>query len=211
MANEAPTPPHHHDEGVRPPDDPRYPPQSVLRPAVRRSALFSSVGLLAVLAILIGAGMLYWMFREKGRVDPTTPQAVGTVGTAPGGVGRTEGGFDPQKRPDNAREELERRGASGQSPGTMPALRTGSVVTEIADVIRQSPASMSGQRVDLRDVEVESGTAQSFWIRDGNAKVAVMAGGETRVTPGRKVDVKGVTEADGNGGVRVRAERVVAD
>ena len=208
MGDESTVPQYEKQEGVRPPDDPRYPPHSVLRPEVRRSAWFSSVGLLIVLAVAIGVGMLYWVFREKGRVDPSTPQAVGTVGTAPGGLGSGEGGGDPAPRPGNTSDELEERGANGTSQGPMPPLGRESVLTRIEDVVQPSSAGVAGRHVDFRNVDVESGDARSFWIRDGNSKVAVVANGDARVTAGSKVDVKGITEIDGRGGVRVRAQEI---
>src|SRR5690606_9403873 len=162
------------------------------------------------LAIVLGLGMLYWVFREKGRVDPGSPQAVGTIGTAAGGFGSTVGGGDPAPRPDSVREELERRGAEGGSLGTTPAVQAGppaAAVTAIGDIVTRSAAGAGGQPVDLRGVEVDSGDARSFWIRDGSSRVAVVAGGETQVTPGATVDVTGVTEPDGAGSVRVRAEQ----
>jgi hypothetical protein len=195
MGDESNGPPPASGEGTRPPDDPRYPPQSVLQPAARRSAVITYVGGLVVLAAIVGVAMMYWIGRDKGRVDPATPQAVGTVGTAPGGLGRTDGGFDPQKRPDTAREELELRGA-------------GTLLTRIDDVFAGSPASVAGRQVEFREVEVESGGNRSFWVRDGSARIAVVTDGDTRVTPGSRVDVKGVAEPDGSGGVRVRAQRV---
>lgn len=208
MGEESIVPTHEKQEGVRPPDDPRYPPHSVLRSEVRRGAWFSSVGLLVALAVVIGLGMLYWVFRDKGRVDPSTPQAVGTVGTAPGGLGSREGGGDPAPRPGNTADELDERGANGTSQGPLPPLGRNSVLTRIDDVVQPSAAGVAGHQVDLRNVEVESGDAQSFWIRDGSSKVVVVSNGAARVTPGSKVDVKGTTEVDGSGGVRVRAQEV---
>jgi hypothetical protein len=208
MADESFDSPHQKEEGVRPPDDPRYPPHSVLRSGVRRSALFSSVGLLVVLAIVIGLGMLYWVFREKGRVDPSTPQAVGTVGTAPGGFGSAEGGGDPAPRPDTTGDEIERRGGFGTSEGAMPPLGPGATLTEVADISGLSAATGAGQRVELRGVEVASGDARTFQIRDGGSTLTVVGSGDAPVKAGRTVDVKGLVESDGRGGVRVRAQQV---
>jgi len=195
MEDESNVPPPASGEDIRPPDDPSYPPQSVLQPAARRSAVITYVGGLFVLAAIVGVAMMYWIGRDKGRVEPGTPQAVGTVGTAPGGLGRTDGGSDPQKRPDTPREELELRGA-------------GTLLTRIDAVFAGSPASVAGRQVDFRDVEVESGDSRTFWVRDGSARIAVVAEGDARVTPGSRVDVNGVAESDGSGSVRVRAQRV---
>ena len=215
MQEQSNVPPRSVEEGIRPPDDPRYPPQSVLRPKAQRSALITFVGGLTLLAALVGLALVYWTDRDKGRVDPTAPQAVGTGGTAPGGVGRQEGGFDPQRPPENTRDEIESRGASGTSQGS-PLGRGSSglaggnrVLTRIEDVVQQSPASVAGRQVDLRDIAVESGTGRSFRIHDGNARVDVVANGDARVTPGDRVDVQGVAESDPSGGVRVRAQQVV--
>ena len=197
------------EEGIRPPDDPRFPPYSVTRPAVRRSAVITYVGGITLLFVVVGFGMLYWMTRDKDRVDPSMPQAVGTVGSAQGGHQGSPGGSDPEKRPNSTRDEIERRGGTGAAQGSTPALREGAALTEIGDLFKQPPAAVAGQPVDVRDAEVESGDGAAFWIRDGDARVAVVAAAASvRVSPGNKVDVKGVAEPDGRGGVRVRAQQV---
>ena len=116
MEDESTVPPHR-PEGIRPPEDPRYPPRSVTRPAVRRSLVITYVGGIALLFAIIAAGMFYWSTRDRQRVDPTMPQAVGTVGSAPGGHRETPGGRDPQQRPDSTRDELKQRGAAGTTQG----------------------------------------------------------------------------------------------
>jgi hypothetical protein len=209
MGAESTIPPTDRREGIRPPDDPRYPPQSVTRPAVRRSAVITYVGGIALLFAVIGAGMAYWSLRDKDRVDPTMPQAVGTVGSAPGGHRTSPGGGDPAGRPDETRDELERRGAGGTSQGPMPPLRAGAALTEISDLFARTPNAVAGQAVDVRDVEIISTEGRMFWIRDDSAKVAVVApAADAPPATGRKADVRGVAEPDGNGGVRIRAERI---
>jgi hypothetical protein len=186
-------------EGIRPPDDPRHPPQSVLRPEVRRSAVVTYVGGITVLFALIGLGMLYWATRDKDRTDPTTPQAVATVGSAAGGHRDSPGGFDPQPRPDNTRDEIEQR-RDGDSQGAL---------ANVGDLLAAAPGTIAGRPVDVRDVEVESGDDRTFWIRDGDSKVAVVApAGTDQISPGRRVDVRGMVEQDERGGVRIRARRV---
>ncbi|MNC90783.1 hypothetical protein D3C83_69260 [compost metagenome] len=66
----------------------------------------------------------------------------------------------------------------------------------------------AGRTIELRDVEVERADGSTFWIRDGDRRMAVVtAGGMPTVRAGQRVDVNGTVEAAG-GETRIRASRI---
>jgi hypothetical protein len=181
--------------------DPKNPPNSVLEPEVRRATLGTFLGGIVVFFFIVAAALVYW--RTSGRELPQDPGdrqppagAVGTVGAAD-----TPGGRDPEPRPGSTREELEHRGAN-DGPAPLP-------FTELGAILVDAPQQVIGRRVNIRDIDVASIEAGTFWIHDGNAKVQVVP---PRGTPapraGQVVDVAGTVESDGRSGVRIKASRV---
>ena len=173
--------------------DPKNPPNSVLRPEVRRATLSTFLGGIIVFFAIVGAALIYWTASNR-HIDPDPgareQQNQDQVGTA-------------GNQPDSTRDEIEFRGADGSSRA-LP-------LTEIDAILDDRPGTAIGRRVDLHQVDVASAERGSFWIHDGNAKVEVVAPADTpAVRPGQVVDVSGALESDGRGGVRIRAERVQA-
>lgn len=180
--------------------DPKNPPNSVLRPEVRRATLSTFLGGIIVFFVVIAAALIYW--RTSGQSIDPDPGARGQESGQIGTTGGTDqpGGFNPAPRPDSTREELEFRG------GDLGA----AAVTRLDALLEDRSASV-GKQVDLHDVDVASAESGGFWIHDGNAKVEVLApAGSPVVQAGQSVDVSGAVEADGHGGVRIRAARVAA-
>jgi hypothetical protein len=186
--------------------DPKNPPNSVANPATRRAAFWSYVGPILVLFAVFGIGLTYWM--SNTAVHPTADnregQPIGTAGERSPGES-TAGGSDPAPRPNNTRDELEYRGADSSKK---PVAGFNEELTlKGLDEVTQSKAT--ARRVEIRDVEVESIQGDTFWARQGHAKVAVIAPAETpQLRAGMHVNVSGTTEADGSGSTRVRATNV---
>ena len=179
---------------------PSNPPSAVLRPAARRTAVWTYLGILVLFFLVIGGALVF--FAGTGRTlagdDRTDPSAVGTSGNPTPRDG-TPGGFNPTPRPDDTRSELEFRGAGAQPQGPMPGLR---------GLRDESPDKVHGRRIELDDVVVERTDGNMFWVRDGDERAAVMtAGGMPTVHAGQRVDVSGTIERDGND-VRIRATRI---
>jgi hypothetical protein len=173
--------------------NPKNPPNSVVNKDVRRHAFRSFLGPVLTLCIIAGLALIFWA--NHSPVVDTEQIGVGTTGNSIDAVGergndRSPGGTDPAPRPDSTRDELKYRGVDSPSQGPMPALR-------------------SGGHVDIRNMTVVESRDNMFWIQDGAKRVAVMAPAHgPAVKNGSRVDVTGVAESDGQGGLRVRAERV---
>lgn len=74
---------------------------------------------------------------------------------------------------------------------------------------RLPSTSVIGRPIDLHNIEVESVNGKTIWIKDGNARAAVIAPGDApAVRAGQRISVSGNVEPDGHGGVHIRAERV---
>lgn len=83
--------------------DPRNPPNSVLRPEVRKAALWAYLGPLIAITVVVLIALLYWANRDGGPNEDVSP-AIGTSGdTQPGGG-------DPAPQPGSTNDELENRG-----------------------------------------------------------------------------------------------------
>jgi hypothetical protein len=153
---------------------PENPPNSVVRPVVRRSALGTYLGGVIVVFVLAAGAFVYFSLIDKrGGNTVTDPTAVGTSGERMPREG-TPGGIDPDPSFSSTQEELEFRGGA-----------TG--------------------RVELDNVQVERTDGDTFWVRDGDRSVAVVApGGMPTVRTGQRVDVTGTVESNG----RIRASRI---
>lgn len=106
-----------------------------------------------------------------------------------GGIG------EPQPTPGSARDEIQSR--------------AGATITELGGVLEHDSRTVDGRRVEVHGVDVERVESPTiFWIRDGNARVAVVtAPGASSVQAGQTVNVTGVVERAG-ASVRIRASRI---
>jgi len=168
-------------------DDPANPPESLLKPEVRRAALMSYLGSVIVLFAVVGVALLYWANRGPVRDAPTDRDAVGTVGL------QLPGGGNPERPATSSEDEIKYRGID---PSSQP-------VTTIANALSISPASP--QRVELSNVIVDRLDGQTVWVRDADARIAVVAPRDAAPREGGHVNVSGTTEPDGQGAIRVRA------
>jgi hypothetical protein len=196
--------------GGRPPErrydettDPRNPPRAVTNPRVRSKALAVYLGGIVALFLLVGLALLVWpgTGRDLARVETDDTHAIGTSGE------RLPGGFAPGGQPRSTDAELERRGVSDGIAGTMPPLTTAPAVTSVRDFEEEPIASLVGRRVELEAVEVEGQEGDSFWVRDGDARVRVMRPGVS-VGRGTRVDIGGTALQDVDGAVLIQATRV---
>jgi hypothetical protein len=88
-------------------NNPKDPPQSVLRPQARSAALLGLLASVVVFVALIGLALIFWTVAH--------PRPAAREGMERG-VGRsgyywTEGGRDPARPPRTTRDELKFRGA----------------------------------------------------------------------------------------------------
>ena len=97
-------------------NNPKYPPKAVVNRNVRRTTLWTFVGPLIVLTVVIGIALLYWMGREPGRSvnDDSYNPASGTTGEQVEEANPTnrelkQGGSDPAPKPGSTQDELEFR------------------------------------------------------------------------------------------------------
>ena len=196
--------------------DPKNPPNSVLNASVRRTALRSYLGPLLVFFLVVGIGLIYWANRPPLVTGDQDSQLVGTSGTPErddvvgerGNRDDTPGGVNPEPRPDSTADELRNRGAD-QSSNPLPGVGRETMLSGLA-MLEGEPKDLVGRRIDLRNVEVVDARGSSqFWVQDGHNKAEVTAPrGGPAVKGGSKVNVSGVVEEDGRGGVRIRAEQV---
>ena len=174
-------------------DRPMNPPNAVVRPAVRRTAVFTYVGALVATFAIVGAALLFWSGRDDGFGSDAyrtgeEPSAVGTSGERMPREGGP-GGFNPDPDHDSTAGEIEFRGGGEPPQGPMPGLS-------------------GADRVNLRNVQVERAEGDTFWVRDGGESVAVVAaGGMPTVRAGQRVDLVGTFE-EADGGRRIRATRI---
>ena len=183
--------------GDREPGTRQNPPDSVVNRGVRRTALSIYLGPIVILFAIVGIAFLYWATRPPRQAADETrgePRAEGTAGVQPP-ADRTPGGRSPDAVPETAREEIEQRG--------------GAAITELGEVLEEHARGTIGRRIEIRDVDVERVESPTlFWIRDGNARIAVVSpGGSPSAQPGRSVSVFGTVERAGDT-VRIRASRV---
>ena len=197
--------------------NPRNPPNSVLNDGVRSAALRSYLGPLIVFFVVVGIALLYWANRDPVVPEADDRQPIGTSGPDSdrldpigerGNRDDTPGGFNPDPRPGSTAEEVEFRSGKPDQPA-FPGTSPGADLTRL-DMLEGEPKDLVRRRVEFRDVKVvDAQDATHFWIQDGNVKAEVSAPrGGPAVKSGSSVDVTGVVEEDGRGGVRIKAERV---
>lgn len=185
---------------------PANPPNSVLRPVVRRTAVWTYLGLLVVFFLIVGAAFLFRTVAGP-RVDSderTDASAVGTSGDRQSNDG-TPGGFDPAPRSNSTAGEIEYRGGTLSQPARAAG---SSAITSLRTLHEQSPQGLAGRRVELDNVEVEKADGASFSVRQGDDRINVVtAGAAPTVQAGQRVDLSGTLEAIGTS-VRIRATRI---
>ena len=188
--------------------DPENPPNAILRPAVRRTAVRTYLGIIVATFVIAGAGLVYWTVRDEGAA-PDEEAATGTTGE--GGLvprGETPGGFAVRPEFDSTRDELEYRGAGKPPQGPMPGLMA--PLTTL-DNLRDDSASLAGRRVELTGVEVERTEGDTLWIGSGDRSVAVVSAGRMpALRVGQRIDLQGTIEPRGNE-VTIRATRIAID
>jgi hypothetical protein len=156
---------------------PENPPNSVVRPA-GRAALVTYLGGIVVLFLLFGAAFAYWTVTDK-RIAPRD----GDLPRDPSAIG-TSG------------ERTPREGTPG---GFDPAPSFDRTRDEL------EYRGSTERRVEFDDVQVERTDGDTFWVRNGDTSVAVVApGGMPTVRAGQRVDLTGTVEASG----RIRANRI---
>jgi hypothetical protein len=170
--------------------DPRNPPNSVANRNVRRTALRVYLGPLIALFIVAGLALIYWA--NRGPVRSAPRDGVGTTGNdvvgERGNASDTPGGFNPDPRPGSTEDELKFRGVDD--------------------------AAAAGGALELRDVRVVGvrDGGRTFWVENDGDQIEVMAPENgPAVKAGATVSVTGVRESNGQGGTRVRANRVTVD
>jgi hypothetical protein len=182
------------------PGAPQNPPQSVVNPDVRRTALRTYLGPIVALFVIAGLALLYWTTRpqvterEANQINRDDANVAGTAGERNPDE-ESPGGFDPQRTPESTRDEIEHRG--------------GTVVSELGELLDEKAKADAGRRVEISGVDVEQVDGPTtFWVRDGNARVQVIgpAAGPA-VRQGQQVDIIGVAERSGET-LRIRASKV---
>ena len=191
---------------------PSNPPNSVVGPAVRRTAVFTYVGILIATFAIVALAFLYFAARDEQQSvlagNAPEPTALGTSGERMPREG-APGGFDPAPDFDSTRAELEFRGAGESPQGPMPGLGTAAPLTRVGAIRDESPQAIAGRRVELENVEVDRAEGGTFWVRDGDTRIAVVAPGDVpTVRAGQRVDLTGTVEQDGTNDVRIRASRI---
>jgi hypothetical protein len=183
------------------PDAPQNPPNSVANRDVRKTALRTYLGPLVVFFVVVGLALLYWATRPApvdeaalGAEDDAAEVAQGTSGE---GIrsSDTPGGHNPQPTPRSTEQEIDNR--------------TGAVVTELGDLLDEKARADTGRRVHVTDVDVDTVDGPtSFWVRDGSARVQVIANeGATEVRPGQQVTIIGTAEPAAGETLRIRASK----
>jgi hypothetical protein len=170
---------------------PQNPPNIMLSKETRRAAVWSYFVPVVVLFLVVGVALVYWANQPRHRgTDADDRAEIGTTG-------RTDGGFDPKPKPNNTGDEIQFR-ADDLTPITD--------VKQMGDINTQT---MTGRRVSMAEAEVDSVSGNTIWIRDGDAKFAVIASeGVGGLKPGTKISITGRIQADEKGAPQIRADRV---
>jgi hypothetical protein len=178
-------------------NDPKNPPQSVLRPEARRAALLSYLGPVVALFAIVGIALIYWSNRGPVRPDERRERdAVGTVGA------------DPSPRFRTTEDELQYRGTSDGGRAASQGIEPSDPLTTL-DSVRTIGAA--GRRVEIESAEVASVDGNLLWVTSDAARIAVLAPeGAAPVKAGAHVRIAGTTELDQRGDIRIRASRMDA-
>ena len=169
--------------------DPHNPPRVLLKPESRRAALWSYIGPVIALFVIVGVALAYWGQRGPATGDGRTDgAAIGTIGRD------SPGGGDPQPPFDSTADELKHRGAPSVD------------ATTIRSIEGARQADQASQRVALADVTVDKVDGPITWVRHGDERIAVVGSGTPQFKSGDVVSVSGTTERDGSGAVRIRGD-----
>lgn len=180
---------------------PQNPPNSMVNPTARTAWWGSSVGILAIVFMIVVAGFA-WVLVQRGLGKGGRTPDSETIGTS-GAVRDTPGGFDPAPEHRSTRDELEFRGVGDKPQGPMPGLNADDITA--AGEVKNAPA---GARVRLTNVAVDRAEGDTFWIRADDTTLAVVTpGGMPTVRAGQHVNVTGTIEATGET-KRIRASRI---
>jgi len=173
--------------------EPQNPPNSVLNKDARRAAVLSYFVPVVVLFVVIGIALVYWSNQpEHSQIGDGDRTEIGTAG-------RTDGGAQPESRPDSASDEIKYRGDD-----LIP-------ITEVSELRDVDARHMVGRRVSIADAEVDSARGNMLWIRDEDRKFAVSAPESAptlTLAPGSKVSITGHVAAASNGEAQIRADRI---
>lgn len=181
------------------PNAPQNPPQSVLNPRVRRTALRTYLLPIVAFFAVVGVALAIWVTRPPqpdARDDRNETLAEGTVGER-GRGDETPGGHNPDPTLDTPREEL--------------AYREGKPITQLADVVAEHGRGRVARRVELHGVQVARvDSPTEFWVRDGDTQLPVVVrDGTARLEPGQSVNLAGTIERAGDQ-LAIRASKVEA-
>ena len=184
------------------PNNPRNPPQVLLRRDSRRAALMSYVVPIVALFVIAGIALIYWA--NRGPVAPEPDQreidAVGTAG------GDSPGGFDPGPEFDRTRDELRFRGSNEATAARTPDIDPAETLGSVTGVLG---TTRTGQRVEIEDLEVLSSDNGTMWVRSGETRIAVVVpDGTSPAKPGTRVNVSGITERGADSVMRIRASEI---
>ena len=169
--------------------DPHNPPRVLLKPESRRAALWSYLGPVIALFVIMGVALVYWVNHNPAARDARTDgAAIGTVGRD------SPGGGDPQPPFTSTDDELKYRGRPSADEQTIRSI-------EGARKADQSP-----QHVALADVTVDKVDGPITWVKQGADRIAVVGNGTPQFKGGDAVSVSGVTERDSSGAVRIRGD-----
>jgi hypothetical protein len=181
---------------------PQNPPNSMVNPTARTAWWGSSVGILAIVFLIVVAGFGWVLVQRELGKGGRTPDSE-TIGTSGAVRDNAPGGFDPAPEPGSTRDELKFRGVGDQPQGPMPGLSADDVTA--VGAVKNAPA---GSRVRLTNVAVDRAEGDAFWIRAGDTTLAVVApGGTPTVRAGQQVNVTGTLEVTGDTR-RIRASRI---
>ena len=181
---------------------PQNPPNSMVNPTARTAWWSSSVGILAIVLVIVVAGFGWVVIQRELGKGGRTPDSE-TIGTSGAVRDDRAGGFDPTPELRSTRDELEFRGVSERPQGPMPGLNADYITA--AGEVKNAPA---GSRVRLMNVAVDRADGDTFWIRADDTTLAVVApGGTPTVRAGQQVNVTGTIEATGDT-KRIRASRI---
>jgi hypothetical protein len=180
----------------RDPNSAKNPPQAVVNPRVRRAAVWTFLPPLVIFFAGIAILLFYWRGAPppEEREAATLPRAEGTSGqTEP--REQTPGGHNPDRVPSSTRAEIDQR--------------AGQALDELGAVFAEDGRTSVGRRVALQELDVERVDSPTlFWVRDGNARVAVVIPqGHAPVRAGQKVNIAGTVERAGDS-LQIRASRV---
>jgi hypothetical protein len=169
--------------------DPHNPPRVLLKPESRRAALWSYLGPVIALFLIVGVALVYWVNRTPAAGDARNDgAAIGTIGRD------SPGGGDPQPPFSSTDDELKYRGRPNADEQT---------IRSIEDARKAARAS---QRVALADVTVDKIDGSITWVKQGTDRIAVVGNGATQFKSGEAVSVSGMTERDASGDVRIRGD-----